>query len=85
MILLIYLGVFKYYDFFVTNLIDSLSFFGININLRTLHFILPVGISFYTFHGLSYVIDVYNERIKALIDSDLLSRLIGIEAMIDSD
>lgn len=60
-----FLGVFKYYDFFVTNLIDSLSFFGININLRTLHFILPVGISFYTFHGLSYVIDVYNERIKA--------------------
>jgi D-alanyl-lipoteichoic acid acyltransferase DltB (MBOAT superfamily) len=29
-----------------------------------LNFILPVGISFYTFHGLSYVIDLYKERIK---------------------
>ena len=27
--------------------------------------ILPVGISFYTFHGLSYVIDIYKDRIKA--------------------
>jgi D-alanyl-lipoteichoic acid acyltransferase DltB (MBOAT superfamily) len=30
-----------------------------------IHVILPVGISFYTFHGLSYVIDIYNDKIKA--------------------
>ena len=30
----------------------------------TLNVILPVGISFYTFHGLSYVLDLYNDRIK---------------------
>jgi D-alanyl-lipoteichoic acid acyltransferase DltB (MBOAT superfamily) len=37
---------------------------GIHPQLWTLHIILPVGISFYTFHGLSYVIDTYNKRIQ---------------------
>jgi len=35
------------------------------VNPWTLKVILPVGISFYTFHGLSYVIDIYKDRIKA--------------------
>jgi alginate O-acetyltransferase complex protein AlgI len=35
------------------------------VDLVTLSVILPVGISFYTFHGLSYVIDIYNSRIRA--------------------
>lgn len=38
---------------------------GIQANFWTLNIILPVGISFYTFHGLSYVIDIYNDKIKA--------------------
>ncbi len=38
---------------------------GIDTNLKSLDYILPVGISFYTFHGLSYIIDVYYKRIKA--------------------
>jgi len=59
-----FLGVFKYYNFFVQSLIDAFSNFGISINFATLHVILPVGISFYTFHGLSYVIDIYNDKIK---------------------
>ena len=59
------LGVFKYYNFFVGSFSDLLSAIGVNINTSTLDIILPVGISFYTFHGLSYVIDIYNNRIKA--------------------
>ncbi len=59
-----FLGVFKYYNFFATSLTESLSQFGVHINPWTLKVILPVGISFYTFHGLSYVIDIYNDRIK---------------------
>ena len=59
-----FLGVFKYYNFFADSLADSLSLLGINVNLWTLKVILPVGISFYTFHGLSYVIDIYKDRIK---------------------
>ena len=55
-----FLGVFKYYNFFATSFAAA---FGIE-NVWTLKVILPVGISFYTFHGLSYVIDIYKNRIK---------------------
>ena len=60
-----FLGVFKYYNFFVTSFAEALSHIGLNLNPWTLKVILPVGISFYTFHGLSYVIDIYQNRIKA--------------------
>jgi len=59
-----FLGVFKYYNFFASSFADGLSLLGITSNLRTLQVILPVGISFYTFHGLSYVIDIYKNRIR---------------------
>jgi len=59
-----FLGIFKYYNFFVSSFADGLSSLGIHTNIWTLNVILPVGISFYTFHGLSYVIDIYNEKIK---------------------
>jgi len=59
-----FLAVFKYYNFFVDSFADLLSAFGLKANLATLQVLLPVGISFYTFHGLSYVIDIYNGRIK---------------------
>jgi len=59
-----FLAIFKYYNFFVDSFADLLSTFGIKGNLTTLQVILPVGISFYTFHGLSYVIDIYYGRIK---------------------
>jgi alginate O-acetyltransferase complex protein AlgI len=59
-----FLGVFKYYNFFATSFAEAISHLGLNVNLWTLKVILPVGISFYTFHGLSYVIDIYLERIK---------------------
>ena len=59
-----FLGVFKYYNFFANSFADGLSLLGFNANLVSLQVILPVGISFYTFHGLSYVIDLYKDRIK---------------------
>ena len=59
-----FLGVFKYFNFFIENFAEFISFFGVHINIWTLNIILPVGISFYTFHGLSYVIDIYYGRIK---------------------
>ncbi|PWA04850.1 MBOAT family O-acyltransferase [Flavobacterium psychrotolerans] len=60
-----FLGIFKYYNFFATSFADAFSHFGWQVNPWTLKVILPVGISFYTFHGLSYVIDIYKDRIKA--------------------
>ncbi len=58
-----FLGVFKYYNFFAENLQASLAVIGWQVDFWTLQVILPVGISFYTFHGLSYVIDIYYNRI----------------------
>lgn len=60
-----FLGVFKYYNFFVNSFAELLANVGFKINAQTIGIILPVGISFYTFHGLSYVIDIYKGRIKA--------------------
>ncbi|MGL2988095.1 MBOAT family O-acyltransferase [Flavobacterium sp. RSSA_27] len=60
-----FLGVFKYYNFFADSLIQLFQSFGVTIHLSTLQVLLPVGISFYTFHGLSYVIDIYKRRISA--------------------
>ena len=58
------LGCFKYYNFFIDSFSDFLALFGFKPNIWTLRIILPVGISFYTFHGLSYVLDIYNDKIK---------------------
>src|SRR5690606_26378342 len=59
-----FLGVFKYFNFFSASFAEAVSNLGFQVNPFTLNVILPIGISFYTFHGLSYVIDIYKERIK---------------------
>ena len=60
-----FLVVFKYYNFFADSFAELLKAFGFHPDFVTLQVILPVGISFYTFHGLSYVFDIYNNKIKA--------------------
>lgn len=59
-----FLGVFKYYNFFAESFAEAIAQVGFQVNPWTLKIILPVGISFYTFHGLSYVIDIYYQKIK---------------------
>jgi D-alanyl-lipoteichoic acid acyltransferase DltB (MBOAT superfamily) len=59
-----FLGVLKYYNFFSLSLSNGLSLLGFKSNMGSLQLILPVGISFYTFHGLSYVLDIYKNKIK---------------------
>ncbi len=63
---LLLLGFFKYYGFFSHELLGMLAKVGIHASLPVLHVILPVGISFYTFQELSYTIDVYRGRTKAV-------------------
>jgi alginate O-acetyltransferase complex protein AlgI len=63
-----FLGVFKYYNFFIDNFISAFTYFGANIKPNTLSIILPVGISFYTFQTLSYSIDVYKNKIQPTND-----------------
>ena len=60
-----FLATFKYFNFFADSFKNLFSLFGVQVNVWSLNVILPVGISFYTFHGLSYIIDVYNKRIVA--------------------
>jgi alginate O-acetyltransferase complex protein AlgI len=56
------LGWFKYYGFFVSSLINLFRPLGIDLPLPLLEITLPVGISFFTFQALSYVIDIYRGK-----------------------
>lgn len=62
---LLVLFFFKYFDFAQDTFIRLLSSFAIRLHPVTLSFMLPVGISFYTFQTLSYVIDVYKGEVEA--------------------
>jgi D-alanyl-lipoteichoic acid acyltransferase DltB (MBOAT superfamily) len=56
------LSVFKYFNFFITETDHLLSALGLPFVVPRLGVLLPVGISFYTFHTLSYTIDVYRRK-----------------------
>lgn len=59
------LFLFKYFNFFRAYSIKFFSFINITINIPTFDFLLPIGISFYTFKALSYIMDIYRNDIKA--------------------
>ncbi|MFY8037045.1 MAG: MBOAT family O-acyltransferase [Cyclobacteriaceae bacterium] len=61
---LIFLGFFKYFNFFIDSTASLLTAIGFDPHMSVLKIVLPVGISFYTFHGLSYVFDIYNNKIQ---------------------
>ena len=58
------LGFFKYFNFFVTSTATLLSNLGVHPHVTTLQIILPLGISFYTFQSMNYVIDVYRGELE---------------------
>lgn len=59
------LGFFKYFDFFLMNLNAVIGKFGLEMVQKPFDVVLPVGISFYTFQALGYIIDVYKEKVSA--------------------
>lgn len=61
---LVLLGFFKYYNFFIESVGSAFTVLGFQLNTNSLHIILPIGISFYTFQTLSYTIDVYRNKIE---------------------
>lgn len=65
---LLILCLFKYFNFFSENLAKLFEVFGAELDWVTLDFLLPVGISFYTFQALSYTIDVYKRKIEPTHD-----------------
>lgn len=58
------LGIFKYFDFFSLQFSEGFEWLGLHTNPILLNVALPIGISFYTFHGMSYVFDIYREKQK---------------------
>jgi alginate O-acetyltransferase complex protein AlgI len=59
------LGFFKYFNFFADNLHVVFGSLGWQLDFVTLRVLLPIGISFYTFVTMSYVIDVYRRELPA--------------------
>lgn len=55
---------FKYFNFATQSISNLLGMFSISVHPMTVRFLLPVGISFYTFQTLSYVIDIYRGQIE---------------------
>ncbi len=62
------LCLFKYLNFLRDSFVHLLGLFGVNPDWPTIHILLPVGISFYTFQAISYTVDVYRGNIKPTRD-----------------
>ena len=58
--LLIY---FKYFNFFISSFVDAFSAMGVQLNFHSLKIILPLGISFYTFRTISYLLEIDKRKI----------------------
>ncbi|MBV9881902.1 MAG: MBOAT family protein, partial [Sphingomonadaceae bacterium] len=68
------LGFFKYYGFFMVQVEELLHLLGWERDLAIMQVVLPVGISFFTFQGMSYLIDIYRRQTRpaTLLDMTLL-------------
>ncbi|HUQ53042.1 MAG TPA: MBOAT family O-acyltransferase [Gammaproteobacteria bacterium] len=62
---LLFLATFKYLGFFAAELAALLERVGFDASLPVLNIVLPVGISFYTFQTIGYVVDVYRGKVRA--------------------
>lgn len=56
---------FKYFNFLFDNLLGALDIIEIHVPWESLNIPLPIGISFYTFQVISYIVDVYRQNVKA--------------------
>lgn len=52
--------IFKYTDFFIENINNIF-----NLNISLMRIVMPIGISFFTFQALGYIVDVYNGKVKS--------------------
>lgn len=63
---LIQLLYFKYFNFFIENFNDLLNLFGMQDQMNVLKIILPIGISFYSFRMIGYLLDLRNNKLKEI-------------------
>jgi D-alanyl-lipoteichoic acid acyltransferase DltB (MBOAT superfamily) len=66
------LGFFKYFDFFAEQAGSLMTLLGVQQDAALMQVILPVGVSFFTFQGISYAVDVYKGRVPAARLLDIL-------------
>ena len=59
------LGVFKYFNFFTESFTELLGLFGLKVDTVTLKILLPIGVSFYIFQTIGYLLDVYRRELPA--------------------
>src|SRR5207248_4483235 len=71
------LAFFKYFNFFVSSASGFLAWLGLPASVNTLNIIIPVGISFYTFHSMSYTIDLYRGKMRPVFNVIDLACFIG--------
>ena len=62
------LALFKYFDFFIGSFTQMSAGFGLQLHPWFARIVLPIGISFYTFHALSYTIDLYRRKLRDPVD-----------------
>lgn len=62
---LVILGIFKYFNFFRDSLLSALEAIGIEPSAPLINIILPVGVSFYVFQAISYIVDVRRGDLQA--------------------
>ncbi|WP_415327599.1 MBOAT family O-acyltransferase [Chryseobacterium sp. MMS23-Vi53] len=65
-LVLIQLLYFKYFNFFIENFNDLLKIFGLKNELKLLKIIFPIGISFYSFRMIGYLLDIKNNKLKEI-------------------
>jgi len=66
------LTIFKYYNFFQENMQSALAKTGIDLSIPVVDLLLPIGLSFYTFHSVSYLVSVRTKEIQAASFGTLL-------------
>ncbi len=66
------LTIFKYYDFFQENMQSALAKTGIDLSIPVVDLLLPIGLSFYTFHSVSYLVSVRTKEIQPVSFGTLL-------------
>ena len=70
------LGFFKYFNFFIEGFVDLVSLFGYDLKGTAINVILPLGISFYTFLSLSYLLDINKKTLTA--DKNIIHVLLSL-------
>lgn len=56
---------YKYFNFVINNINVLLDYFSVNYNINQSEIIMPIGISFYSFQAISYIIDVYKKQVPS--------------------